>query len=180
LKWGKAIFVIPFTFWNKYIPCDPFLSLNNFSFIKKSRLRSHPTLGASEISMIKKDDKAVRKPKGKRAQETQMLGGMPKSQEKVITKIKWVCSSKAMKKKKRGQIKEERQKKIWMTSRVKLLIVIFSLWNPETLFEPYESFSFIAKNHNLRYVPVEVLSNQASKQPRTINNAIKMQRIFFS
>ena len=32
--------------------------------------------------MIKKDDKAVRKPKGKRAQETQMLGGMPKSQEK--------------------------------------------------------------------------------------------------
>jgi hypothetical protein len=79
-----------------------------------------------------------------------MLGGMPKSQEKVITKIKWVCSSKAMKKKKRkkGQIKEERQKKIWMTSRVKLLIVIFSLWNPETLFEPYESFSFIAKNHS--------------------------------
>jgi len=37
------------------------------------------------------------------------------------------------------------------------------LWNPETLFEPYESFSFIAKNHSLRYVPVEVLSNQASK-----------------
>ena len=32
--------------------------------------------------MIKKDDKAMRKPKGKRAQETQMLGGMPKSQEK--------------------------------------------------------------------------------------------------
>ena len=26
--------------------------------------------------MIKKDDKAVRKPKGKRAQETQMLGGV--------------------------------------------------------------------------------------------------------
>jgi hypothetical protein len=69
--------------------------------------------------------------------------------------------------------------KIWMTSRVKLLIVIFSLWNPETLFEPYESFSFIAKNHSLCYVPVEVLSNQASKQPRTINNALRMQRIFF-
>ena len=32
--------------------------------------------------MIKKDYKAVRKPKGKRAQETQILGGMPKSQEK--------------------------------------------------------------------------------------------------
>jgi hypothetical protein len=94
----------------------------------------------------------------------------------VITKIKGVCSSKA---KKKGEIKEERQKKIWMTSRVKLLIVIFSLWNPETLFEPYESFSFIAKNHSLRYVPVEVLSNQASKQPRTINNALKMQRILF-
>ena len=122
----------------------------------------------------------MRKPKGKRAQETQMLGGMPKSQEKVITKIKWVCFSKAMKKKKKeGQIKEERQKKIWMTPKVKLLIVIFSLWNPETLFEPYESFSFIAKNHSLHYVPVEVLSNQASKQPRTINNALKMQRILF-
>jgi len=53
------------------------------------------------------------------------------------------------------------------------------LWNPETLFEPYESFSFIAKNHSLRYVPVEVLSNQASKQPGTINNALKMQRILF-
>ena len=59
--------------------------------------------------MIKKEDKAVRKPKGKRAQETQILGGMPISQEKVITKIKSVCSSGAMKKKKKkGQIKEER------------------------------------------------------------------------
>jgi hypothetical protein len=68
---------------------------------------------------------------------------------------------------------------MWMTSRVKLLIVILSLWNPETLFEHYKSFSFIAKNHNLRYVSVKVLSNQASKQPRTINNALKMQRILF-
>jgi hypothetical protein len=66
-----------------------------------------------------------------------------------------------------------------MTSIVKLLIVILSLWNPEILFEPYESFSFIAKNHSLHYVPVEVLSNQASKQPRTINNALQMQRILF-
>jgi len=32
--------------------------------------------------MIKKNYKAVRKPKGKIAQETQMLRGMPKSQEK--------------------------------------------------------------------------------------------------
>jgi hypothetical protein len=30
----------------------------------------------------------VRKLKGRRAQETQMLGGMPKSQEKVIAKTK--------------------------------------------------------------------------------------------
>jgi len=37
----------------------------------------------------------------------------------------------------------------------------------------------MAKNHGLRYVSVEVLSNQASKQPRTINNALKMQRIHF-
>jgi hypothetical protein len=28
-------------------------------------------------------------------------------------------------------------------------------------------------------VPAKVLSNQASKQPRTINNALKMQRILF-
>jgi hypothetical protein len=32
--------------------------------------------------MIKRDDKAVRKPKGKRAQETQILGIMPTSQKK--------------------------------------------------------------------------------------------------
>jgi len=139
LKWGKAIFVIPFTFWNKYIPCDPFLSLNNFSFINKSRLRSHPTLGASEISMIKKDDKAVRKPKGKRAQETQMLGGMPKSQEKVITKIKWVCSSKAMKKKKEGKSNKSGKRKYegrqesncWLWSSVfETLKHSLSLMNP--------------------------------------------------
>jgi len=47
--------------------------------------------------------------KGKRAQETQWLGGMPKSQEKVITRIKWVCLRKEMKKK--GRIKEKWQKK---------------------------------------------------------------------
>jgi len=61
--------------------------------------------------MIKKDDKAMRKSKGKRAQETQMLGGMLKSQEKVITKIKWVCSSKAMKKKKGGKSKKSGKRK---------------------------------------------------------------------
>jgi len=57
--------------------------------------------------------------------------------------------------------------------------VIFSIWNLETLFVPYESFSFIAKNHNLRYMHVKVLSNQASKQLETINDALKMQRILF-
>ena len=107
-----------------------------------------------------------------------MLGGMPKSLKKVTSEIKWVCPSKAIKKKKQ-QIKEVRQKKIGMTSRVELLIVILSLWNPEILFEPYESFSFIAKNHSISYVYVEVLSNQASKQPGTINNALKIQRILF-
>jgi hypothetical protein len=71
----------------EYTPCGPILSLNNVSFMKnpwESR-------------------------KGKRAQETQWLEGMPKSQEKVITKIKWVCPRKAMKKEKR-QIKGKRQK----------------------------------------------------------------------
>jgi len=125
LKWGKTIFVIPFTFWNKYIPCDPFLSLNNFSFMKKkSRLELHPTLGGKRKFQWEKK-KPWESQKGIRAQETQMLGGMPKSLEKMTSKIKWVCHSKAIKKKKR-QIKEERQNKIWMTSRFKLLIVILS------------------------------------------------------
>ena len=75
--------------------------------------------------------------KGERAQETQTLRGMPKSQEKVIAKKKWVYPSQN---KEKGQIKEERQKKRWKTQRVKLLIVILSLWNLETLFKPYESF----------------------------------------
>ena len=108
-----------------------------------------------------------------------MLGGMPKSLEKLTSKIKWVCPSKAIKKKEATNQRRAAKNKIkWMTSIVKLLIVILSLWNPEILFEPYESFSFITKNHSLRYVPIEVLSNQASK-PRTINNALKMQRILF-
>jgi hypothetical protein len=67
----------------------------------------------------------VRRPK--RALETQMLGGMPKSQERVTTKIKWVYPRKAMKKK--WQIKEKWQKKRWRTQRVEPLIVILSLWN---------------------------------------------------
>ena len=57
--------------------------------------------------------------------------------------------------------------------------MILSLWNLETLFEPYESFSFINNNHSLRYMSVEVISNQASKQPEKINNALKMQRVLF-
>jgi hypothetical protein len=48
--------------------------------------------------------------KGKKAQETQMLGGMPKSQEKVIAKTKWVCPDQNNKK---WQIKEEWLKKRW-------------------------------------------------------------------
>jgi hypothetical protein len=58
---------------------------------------------------MKKDRwKAIRKPKNKGAQETQMLGGMPKSQEKVIAKIKWVCPGQNNEK---WQTKEEWQKK---------------------------------------------------------------------
>jgi len=75
-----------------------------------------------------------------------MLGGLTKSQEEVIAKTKWVYPNQNNKKR---QIKEERQKKRWKTQRVEWLIVIPSLWNFEKLFEPYESFSFIAKNHNL-------------------------------
>ena len=40
----------------------------------------------------------MRKPKRHRAQETQMLGGMPKSLEKVTSKITRIYPSKAIKK----------------------------------------------------------------------------------
>ena len=49
---------------------------------------------------MRKEKKPWESQKGIRAQETQMLEGMPKSQEKVITKIKWVYYSKTMKNKK--------------------------------------------------------------------------------
>jgi hypothetical protein len=49
-------------------------------------------------------------------------------------------------------------------------------WN--TLWALWILF-FHSQKPQLHYVPVQVLSNQASKQPRTINNALKMQRIFF-
>jgi hypothetical protein len=50
------------------------------------------------------------------------------------------------------------------------------LWN--TLWA-YESFCFIATIYNLYYLPLKILSNQVSKQPRPICSALKMQ-IFFS
>jgi len=132
----------------KYIPCSPFFSLNNFSFMKKNSTRITPhTEGQVKISR-KKEKKLWESRKGKRAQETQWLGGMPKSQERVITKIKRVCPSIVITKIKRvcpsivikKQIKKERRKKRWTTQRVELLIVILSLWKPETLFEPYDLF----------------------------------------
>ena len=61
--------------------------------------------------MIKKDDRAMRKQKGKRAQETQMLGGMPKSlKKKVTSKIKWIYPSKAKKKKQQNQRRAAKEK----------------------------------------------------------------------
>jgi len=167
-KWGNAIFVIPFMFWNKYIPCYPFLSLNNFSFIKKIPTRITPHTGGQEkISMrrekkLQENQKGIKSPRNSNARGHAHITRKSDSQNND-----------------KGQIKEEQQKKMWMMLRVKLLIVILGHWNPKTLFEPYESFSFITKNHILRYIPIEVLSNQASKQPRTINNALKMQRILF-
>ena len=81
---------------------------------------------------------------------------------------------------KKGKSKKNSKKKKWKKQRVELLIMILSLWNLETLFEPYKSFSFMAKNQNLHYVIIKVYSNQASKQPGTINDALKMQRVFFT
>ena len=61
---------------------------------------------------------------------------------------------KSNEKRKKGESKK-RNKKRGMTQRVELLIVFFSLWNPETLFKPYKSFYFIAKNHRLHYVLIK-------------------------
>jgi hypothetical protein len=49
----------------------------------------------------------MRKLKGKGAQETQMLGGMPRSKGKVTIKTKSECPTKVIKR----QIKEMQQKK---------------------------------------------------------------------
>ena len=66
--------------------------------MKKSRLGSHPTLGGKRKFQWEKRKSYKKAKKGIKAQETQMLGGMPKSLEKVTSKIKWVCHSKAIKK----------------------------------------------------------------------------------
>ena len=49
-------------------------------------------------------------------------------------------------------------------------------WN--TLWALWILF-FHSKKSQLCYMHIEVLSNQASKKPRTINNALKMHRTFF-
>jgi len=106
-----------------------------------------------------------------------MLGGMPKSLEKVTSKIKWVCLNIVKKKEATNQRRAAKENMNDVKSQtfdsdpqsLKPWNTLWALW----------ILSFIAKNHSLRYVPVEVLSNQASKQPRTINNALKMQRILF-
>jgi hypothetical protein len=50
--------------------------------------------------------------KGIRAQEIQMLGGMPKSLEKVTCKIKWACPNK-VKKKATNQRRAAKEKYEW-------------------------------------------------------------------
>jgi hypothetical protein len=42
----------------------------------------------------------------------------------------------------------------------------------------YKSFSFMSNSHSLHYMSLKVLSDQANKQPRPINNTLKIQRIF--
>jgi hypothetical protein len=164
--WGQSLLILIVRAWNEKKSSLLFLSHSKISIFLavpfwawiiilswKISTRITPHTGRQVKILMKKDRwKAIRKPKKKGAQKTQMLGGVPKSQEKVIAKIKWVCPGQNNEK---GQTKEEWQKKRWKTQRLKLLIVIFSLWNLETLFESYESFSFIAKNHRLHYVLVE-------------------------
>ena len=53
--------------------------------------------------------------KGIKAQETQMLGGILKSLEKVTSKIKRVCPSKAIKKKKQQRKKNSKISIFYLT-----------------------------------------------------------------
>jgi hypothetical protein len=59
--------------------------------------------------MIRKDEKVVRKPKSKRAQETQNARGHAQITRKLIAKTKWVCPNQNNKKKanQRKTIKEK-------------------------------------------------------------------------
>ena len=157
IGWGQSLLILTACAWNEERPSLLFLSRSEIStsleipfwawiiFLswKKSRLGSHLTLGGQEKISIRKEkmpwesQKGIKSPRNSNARGHAQITRKSDSQNND-----------------KGQIKEERQKKMWMTSRVKLLIVILGLWNPETLFEPYESFSFITKNHSLRYVPI--------------------------
>jgi hypothetical protein len=50
-------------FLNKYIPCGSFFSLNKFFFHENPDYDYTLYWGQVKISMIKKEEKAVRKPK---------------------------------------------------------------------------------------------------------------------
>ena len=85
---GQSLLILTVCVWNeerlsllflsyskKYIPCSPFLSLNNFSFMKKTRLGSHPTLGGKWKFQGKKMKKTVRKPKRQKSPRNSMTRG---------------------------------------------------------------------------------------------------------
>jgi len=75
-----------------------------------------------------------------------------------------------------GQNNEKKQQKKKMKDKESNYDSDAKFWNLETLFKLYESFSFIVKKNTLRYVPIKVISNQASKQPGIINDDLKNQK----
>jgi len=76
-----------------------------------------------------------------------------------------------------GQNNEKKQQKKKLKTKSRTNDSDAKFWNLETLFKLYKSFSFIAKNNTLHYVPIKILSNQASKQLGIINDDLKMQKI---
>ena len=111
--WGQSLLIIAVCAWNEERPSLLSLSLSEIStsltihfwawiiFLswKQIPTRITPHTGGQEKFSIRKEKMPWESQKGIKAQETQMLGGMPKSLEKVTSKIKWVCPSKAIKKK---------------------------------------------------------------------------------
>jgi len=110
---GQSLLIIVTCAWNEERPSLLFLSLSEIStsfaipfwawiiFLswKQIPIRITPHTGGQEKISMRNKKKPWESQKGIKSPRNSNARGIPKSKEKVITKIKWVCSSKAMKKK---------------------------------------------------------------------------------